>query len=90
MRLYKHFGKNIKPYNADGYLDGLSVTSKDALESIKELKQKHKGERVLLLLDPPYLQTSVCGFALVCLVRIDLICLLLIYSNGCCGRDVSV
>lgn len=44
------------PYSAEGYLDGLEITCKDFLELFEELKDR---EKVLFLLDPPYLQTDM-------------------------------
>ena len=44
------------PFSAEGYLDGLEVTCKDFRELFEEFKDR---EKVLFLLDPPYLQTDM-------------------------------
>ena len=44
------------PYSAEGYLDGLDVTCKDFRELFEEFKNR---EKVLFLLDPPYIQTDM-------------------------------
>lgn len=57
--LSKHlFFKHVRqtPYSAEGYLDGLDVTCKDFRELFEEYKNH---EKVLFLLDPPYLQTDM-------------------------------
>ena len=43
---------------ANGYLKGVQITHKDAKELIKEFE----GKDVVLVLDPPYLQTSKAGY----------------------------
>ena len=43
---------------ADGYLKGVEIIRKDAIELIKEFENKD----VVLILDPPYLQTSKAGY----------------------------
>ena len=51
--------KTLAPqYNAKGYLDGVEITRKDAMELIKEFD----GQDVVLVLDPPYLQTDKTGY----------------------------
>lgn len=47
------------PYSAEGYLDGLEVTCKDFRELFEEFKD---CEKVLFLLDPPYLQTDLDSY----------------------------
>ena len=57
--LSKHlFFKHVRqtPYSAEGYLDGLEITCKDFRELFEEFKDR---EKVLFLLDPPYLQTDM-------------------------------
>ncbi|MGG7049070.1 MULTISPECIES: DNA adenine methylase [unclassified Campylobacter] len=46
-------------YEAKGYLQGVEVVQKDAIELIKE----YKNEKNVLVLDPPYLQTDMAGYA---------------------------
>lgn len=43
---------------ADGYLKGVEIVRKDAMELIKEFENKN----VVLVLDPPYLQTNKAGY----------------------------
>lgn len=52
------FHNNIRKsdYNAEGYLDGLSIVRYD----YKELFKKYQDTDVILLVDPPYLSTD-CG-----------------------------
>ena len=60
--LSKHpFYNNARqtPYSAEGYLDGLEVTCKDFRELFEEFKDR---EKVLFLLDPPYLQTDMDSY----------------------------
>lgn len=47
------------PYSAEGYLDGLEITCKDFRELFEEYKNR---EKVLFLLDPPYLQTDLDSY----------------------------
>lgn len=47
------------PFSAEGYLDGLEVTCKDFRELFEEFKNR---EKVLFLLDPPYLQTDLDSY----------------------------
>ena len=47
------------PISAIGYLDGLEVTCKDFRELFEEYKNR---EKVLFLLDPPYLQTDLDSY----------------------------
>lgn len=47
------------PYSAEGYLDGLEITCKDFRELFEEYKNR---EKVLFLLDPPYLQTDMDSY----------------------------
>ena len=61
-QLTKHpFYNGIRrsPYSAEGYLDGLDVTCKDFRELFEEYKNR---EKVLFLLDPPYLQTDMDSY----------------------------
>lgn len=61
-QLTKHpFYNDIRrsPYSAEGYLDGLEVTCKDFRELFEEFKDR---EKVLFLLDPPYLQTDLDSY----------------------------
>ena len=46
-------------YNADNYLDGLEIASKDYRELFANYKNK---ENTLFLIDPPYLQTDVKAY----------------------------
>lgn len=46
-------------YNADNYLDGLEIASKDYRELFADYKNK---ENTLFLIDPPYLQTDVKAY----------------------------
>lgn len=47
------------PYSAEGYLDGLEIMCKDFRELFEEFKDR---EKVLFLLDPPYLQTDMDSY----------------------------
>lgn len=60
--LSKHpFYNNARqtPYSAEGYLDGLEIMCKDFRELFEEFKDR---EKVLFLLDPPYLQTDMDSY----------------------------
>ena len=48
----------VPKYNAKGYLEGVEIARKDAMELIKEFD----GQDVVLVLDPPYLQTDKTGY----------------------------
>ena len=48
-------------YNADGYLDGLTIVRKDYKELFKEYSNK---PNVLFLVDPPYLSTEAGTYAM--------------------------
>lgn len=48
-------------YNADGYLDGLTIARKDYKELFKEYNNK---PNVLFLVDPPYLSTEAGTYAM--------------------------
>nr|DAX16376.1 MAG TPA: DNA adenine methylase [Caudoviricetes sp.] len=48
-------------YNADGYLDGLTIARKDYKELFKEYSNK---PNVLFLVDPPYLSTEAGTYAM--------------------------
>lgn len=51
----------IYPYDsAEGYLDGLEITSKDYIELLEDFKNQ---EKVLFLLAPPYLQTGMESYS---------------------------
>lgn len=50
--------QNTPLYQANGYLKGVEIVRKDAMELIKEFE----NEDVVLILDPPYLQTSKVGY----------------------------
>lgn len=45
-------------YQTNGYLKGVEIIRKDAMELIKEFE----NEDIVLVLDPPYLQTSKVGY----------------------------
>ena len=47
---------------ADDYLQDVTLTRQDALELIRSLQTEHAGRRILLVLDPPYIQTSKEGY----------------------------
>ena len=47
------------PFSAEGYLDGLEITCKDFRELFEDFKDR---EKVLFLLDPPYLQTDMDSY----------------------------
>lgn len=48
----------VPQYSAKGYLEGVEIVCKDAMELIKEFD----GQDVVLILDPPYLQTDKTGY----------------------------
>ena len=48
----------VLQYNAKGYLEGVEIVHKDAMELIKEFD----GQDIVLVLDPPYLQTDKVGY----------------------------
>jgi len=48
----------VPQYSAKGYLEGVEIVRKDAMELIKEFD----GQEVVLVLDPPYLQTDKAGY----------------------------
>ena len=50
--------QNTPLYQANGYLRGVEIIHKDAKELIKEFE----NEDVVLILDPPYLQTNKAGY----------------------------
>lgn len=52
-------GLRRSPISAEGYLDGLEITCKDFRELFEEYKD---CEKVLFLLDPPYLQTDMDSY----------------------------
>lgn len=52
-------GLRRSPISAEGYLDGLEITCKDFRELFEEYKNR---EKVLFLLDPPYLQTDLDSY----------------------------
>lgn len=49
---------NTPLYQANGYLKWVEIVRKDAMELIKEFE----NENVVLILDPPYLQTNKAGY----------------------------
>ena len=49
---------SVPQYSAKGYLEGVEIVRKDAMELIKEFD----GQEVVLVLDPPYLQTDKAGY----------------------------
>ena len=49
---------NTPLHQANGYLKGVEIIRKDAMELIKEFD----GQDVVLILDPPYLQTNKAGY----------------------------
>ena len=52
-------GLRRSPISAEGYLDGLEITCKDFRELFEEYKNR---EKVLFILDPPYLQTDMDSY----------------------------
>ena len=57
-RFFSGANGSVPQYNAKGYLEGVEITHKDAMELIKEFD----GQDVVLVLDPPYLQTDKAGY----------------------------
>ena len=57
-RFYSGANGSVPQYNAKGYLNGVEIARKDAMELIKEFD----GQDVVLVLDPPYLQTDKAGY----------------------------
>lgn len=57
-RFYSGANGSVPQYNAKGYLGGVEIVRKDAMELIKEFD----GQDVVLVLDPPYLQTDKAGY----------------------------
>jgi hypothetical protein len=49
---------SVPQYSAKGYLEGVEIVRKDAMGLIKEFD----GQDVVLVLDPPYLQTNKTGY----------------------------
>lgn len=49
---------SVPQYSAKGYLEGIEIVRKDAMELIKEFD----GQDVVSVLDPPYLQTDKTGY----------------------------
>lgn len=56
---------NTPLYQANSYLKGVEIVRKDAMELIKEFE----NEDVVLILDPPYLQTNKAGYKCFCGLR---------------------
>ncbi len=50
----------LSDYNADGYLDGVRIVSMDYKQLYNEYKD---AEKVVLLVDPPYLSTDVSTYS---------------------------
>lgn len=57
-RFFLRANGSVPQYSAKGYLEGVEITHKDAIELIKEFD----GQEVVLVLDPPYLQTDKTGY----------------------------
>lgn len=57
-RFFSKANGSVPQYNAKGYLDGVEIACKDAIELIKEFD----GQDAVLVLDPPYLQTDKVGY----------------------------
>ena len=57
-RFFSRVNGPVPQYNAKGYLEGVEIVRKDAMELIKEFD----GQDVVLVLDPPYLQTDKTGY----------------------------
>lgn len=57
-RLFSGPNGSVPQYSAKGYLESVEIVRKDAMELIKEFD----GQDVVLVLDPPYLQTDKTGY----------------------------
>nr|WP_314566540.1 DNA adenine methylase [uncultured Campylobacter sp.] len=57
-RFFSGANGSVPQYSAKGYLEGVEIARKDAMELIKEFD----GQDVVLILDPPYLQTDKAGY----------------------------
>ena len=57
-RFFSGANGSVLQYSAKGYLEGVEIARKDAMELIKEFD----GQDVVLILDPPYLQTNKAGY----------------------------
>ena len=57
-RFFSRVKGSVPQYSAKGYLEGVEIVRKDAMELIKEFD----GQDVVLVLDPPYLQTDKSGY----------------------------
>ena len=57
-RFFSRANGSVPQYNAKGYLEGVEIVHKDAMELIKEFDRQD----VVLVLDPPYLQTDKAGY----------------------------
>ena len=57
-RFFSGANGSVPQYSAKGYLKGVEIVRKDAMELIKEFD----GQDVVLVLDPPYLQTDKAGY----------------------------
>lgn len=57
-RFFSGGNGSVPQYSTKGYLEGVEIACKDAMELIKEFD----GQDVVLVLDPPYLQTDKAGY----------------------------
>ena len=57
-RFFSRVKGSVPQYSAKGYLEGVEIARKDAMELIKEFD----GQDVVSVLDPPYLQTDKTGY----------------------------
>ena len=57
-RFFSRVKGSVPQYSAKGYLEGVEIARKDAIELIKEFD----GQEVVSVLDPPYLQTDKTGY----------------------------
>ena len=57
-RFFSGTNGSVPQYSAKGYLEGVEIARKDAMELIEEFD----GKDVVLVLDPPYLQTDKAGY----------------------------
>jgi len=57
-RFFSRAKGSVPQYSAKGYLEGVEIARKDAMELIKEFD----GQEVVSVLDPPYLQTDKTGY----------------------------
>lgn len=57
-RFFSGTNGSVPQYSAKGYLEGVEIARKDAIELIKDFDEQD----VALILDPPYLQTDKTGY----------------------------